>query len=441
MNRDLWGLGANDQGHLVFGGHDLVELAESYGTPLHVADEARLRAQYRAFLGAFRSAYPRVRVSYSYKTNCIPAVLKVLHEEGCGAEVVSPYELWLAARLGVGSHRIIYNGVTKSLETLELAVETDVNVINIDSVEESRRVLKAAKRLARKPNVGIRIDPGVGWKAQFGVECAKNAVLEVASALTELDLVNLCCLQVHMGTGLRKTRQYEKSIEVACSVMRDLRQDLGIGIQYLDLGGGFGVPTVKTLSLGEVALYRLFDIPPRPPDAHDCATFGDFASAIGKCLARNCSRCNVPEPVLLLEPGRALTSSAQVLLVTVGDAKRRSNGRQYAIVDGGMQNIAFPLSYEYHACFVASQARALPKQRYHVTGPLCSPEDMLYRNWRLPELHRGDVLAIMDAGAYFTSFANSFSHPRPPVVMVSDSQCRLVRKRESYEYMIALDMV
>lgn len=441
MDRDLWGLDANDQDHLVFGGHDLVELAETYGTPLHVVDEGRLRAEYRDFLRAFRSAYPRVRVSYSYKTNCIPAVLKVLHEEGCGAEVVSPHELWLAARLGVGSHRIIYNGVNKSLESLELAVEGDVSIINIDSVRESRRILAVAERLGRRPNVGLRIDPRVGWNAHFGLECAKNAVLEVASALTELGLVNVCCLHVHMGTGIRKTGQYEQSIEVACSVIRDLRHELGIDIQYLDLGGGFGVPTVKTLALGEVALYKLFDIPPRPPDADDCSTVGDFASAIGQCLARNCSRCDVPEPVLLLEPGRALTSSAQVLLVTIGDVKRRSNGRQYAIVDGGMQNTAFPLSYEYHECFVASQARALPEQRYHVTGPLCSPEDLLYRNWRFPELQPGDILAIMDAGAYFTSFTNAFSYPRPAMVMVSENDRWLVRERESYEHMIALDRV
>jgi diaminopimelate decarboxylase len=104
-----------------------------------------------------------------------------------------------------------------------------------------------------------------------------------------------------------------------------------------------------------------------------------------------------------------------------------------------MQNIAFPLSYEYHHCFVANKARTERSRRYIVTGPLCSPEDILYRNWELPELEPGDLLAIMDAGAYFTSFANNFSYPRPPVVLVSEGESKLIRGRETFEQMTVLD--
>jgi len=142
---------------------------------------------------------------------------------------------------------------------------------------------------------------------------------------------------------------------------------------------------------------------------------------------------------LLLEPGRALTSEAQILLLTVRGIKHKRRGVTYAITDGGMQHIAFPLSYEYHACLLANRAGARPTRRCFVTGPLCSPEDILYRNWKLPELKEGDLLAVMDAGAYFTSFANNFSFPRPAVVMVSHGAPALVRQRETFEHMAALD--
>ncbi len=141
----------------------------------------------------------------------------------------------------------------------------------------------------------------------------------------------------------------------------------------------------------------------------------------------------------MLEPGRALTSSAQMLLVRVRDIKRRRRA-PVAVVDGGMQNLAFPLSYEYHACLVASRANdSTPHRRYFVAGPLCSPEDVLYRNWLLPELVEGDVLAIMDAGAYFVPNQMNFSNPRPAVVMVRDGQTSLLRHRESFEDIIRLD--
>ena len=137
MNIARWGLAVNDAGHLVLGGCDIVDLADRYGTPLHVVDEAALRRTYRSFVQSFSASYPRVDVFYSYKSNCVPGVLAILHSEGCGAEVISPYELWLARRLGVDPSRIIYNGVNKSFEDLRGAIEVGVRLVNVDSLGRS----------------------------------------------------------------------------------------------------------------------------------------------------------------------------------------------------------------------------------------------------------------------------------------------------------------
>src|SRR5262249_25892375 len=127
------------------------------------------------------------------------------------------------------------------------------------------------------------------------------------------------------------------------------------------------------------------------------------------------------------------------LLVRVRELKTRRSGKTFAMTDGGMQNIAFPLSYEYHECLLATGAEGRSRRRYFVTGPLCSSEDILYRNWKLPELKEGDILAIMDAGAYFTSFANNFSFARPAVVAVSNGTHTVLRRRETFDHMSAVD--
>lgn len=429
----------NNTSHLVLGGCATPELAEIYGTPLHVVDTTNLRDCYRGFLDAFRVHYPRVELFCSYKTNCIPGVLKALHEVGCGAEVVSPYELWLAVRLGVPPSAIIYNGPNKSIATLREAVALRVGLINVDAEAEIDRLIEASADAPEPVRAGLRICPGSGARSQFGVEPHVETVVNMIRTLQDTGRVRVCALHAHIGSGIKSLASYLGSIETLCLLAGEIKRRLNIEIEIFDLGGGFGVPTVKVLTLREVALYKLFNIPPRPPRAANCPSPEGLGEALSKALRRGCAAHGLNEPALRLEPGRALTSSAQTLLVRVRELKRRRSGKTFALTDGGMQHIAFPLSYEYHECLLASGGDGRPWRRYFVTGPLCSVEDILYRNWKLPELREGDILAIMDAGAYFTSFANNFSFARPAVVAVSNGTHSLLRRRETFDHMSAMD--
>jgi diaminopimelate decarboxylase len=439
MDRRLWGLEVNANDHLVLGGCDLVTLAATYGTPLHVVDEGRLRGNYRRFVAAFQGSYPPTRVFYSYKTNCIPGILSLLHDDGCGAEVISPYEAWLAWRLGVKGADTVYNGVARSRSDFEAAIERGVGLINVDSLEELHRLGQAAEARKQPVNVGLRVNPRAGWRAHFGLQPSADRLLARAAELRGHHYLNLTTLHAHIGSGLRATGSYERVINTLCSLIRDLERQSGVAITALDLGGGFGVPTARVLGVAEMALYRLWNVAPRPPRAEDCPSIEAFGRVLTAALRDRCARDGLKEPSLFLEPGRAITGDAQLLLLTLKDIKRRGDGTAFAIADGGMQNIAFPLSYEYHHAFLASRASAPRQGRYFVTGSLCSPEDLLYRNWPLPELRAGDVLAVMDTGAYFTSFANNFSYPRPSVACVSDGRHRLLRERETFEHMTAID--
>jgi len=441
MNIGLWGLEKTGADHLAFGGSDLVELAETYGTPLHVVDEGRLRSNYRAFLGAFERHYPATKVFCSYKTNSVPAVINVLHDEGAGAEVVSPYEFWLARRCGVAPADIVYNGVNKSTGNLSSAIDCGTGTINIDSVGEIDRLADIGVTAESATKFGLRVDPNVGWNAQFGVQPRQDVLAHLRQRWDRDALSRLRGIHAHNGSGVADPGHYRKTLEVLCATAGRMKTELGAAIDFIDIGGGFGRPTVRPLRLHEVAAYRLLGITPRAPDATKFPSIDTYARTVADTLISACKKYDLGEPTLYLEPGRALTSDAQILLLRVGDIKSGRGGKTFAVTDGGMQNIAFPLSYEYHACLLVNRASAAADRRYHVVGPLCSPEDILYRNWPLPELQPGDLLAVMDAGAYFTAWANNFSYPRPAAAMVSDGKHSLVRERESFEHLIALDRI
>jgi diaminopimelate decarboxylase len=257
--------------------------------------------------------------------------------------------------------------------------------------------------------------------------------------LEDTGRVRVCALQAHIGSGITSLRRYRDSVDTLCRMTREIKRLLNREIEIFDLGGGFGVSTVKILTVREVALYKLLDIPPSPPKPTDCPSPETFGEVLSSAVRQGCAAHGLKEPALRIEPGRVLTSRAQTLLVRVRELKRRRSGKTFAMTDGGMQNIAFPLSYEYHECLLASGAEGRSWRRYFVTGPLCSVEDILYRNWKLPELKEGDILAIMDAGAYFTSFANNFSFARPAVVAVSNGVHTVLRRRETFDHMSALD--
>jgi len=439
MDIGPWGLEKTGDDHLALGGSDLVELAETYGTPLLVADEGRLRSNYREFAGAFQRYYPATKIFYSYKTNCVPAVIKILHDEGAGAEVVSPYELWLAGQCGVAPENIVYNGVNKSAEGLREAIENGTGTINVDSMTEIDRLAAVGITSETTTKLGLRIDPNVGWNAQFGIQPRRDALAALRQRWDRNVLSRLRGVHAHNGSGIGDPGHYGKTVAALCATAGLMKDDLGVEIDFIDIGGGFGRPTVRPLRLREVAAYRLLGITPRQPNAAAFPPIDAYARTVADALISACGKYGLGEPTLYAEPGRALASDAQILLVRVGDIKSGRGGKTYAVADGGLQNIAYPLSYEYHTCLLVNRASAAVDRRYHVVGPLCSPEDVLYRNWPLPELRSGDLLAIMDAGAYFSAWANNFSYPRPAFAMVSEGKHSLVRERETYEHLIALD--
>jgi diaminopimelate decarboxylase len=415
----------------------VVGLADEFGTPLYVVDHGRLRKNYTGFLGAFRRGYPEVEVDYSYKTNPLPGVLRALHRLGAGAEVISPFELWLALELGVPPDRITFNGPAKTEQGLALAVSRGIRLINIDNLSEIDAIQRLASDAGSVQQVGVRVTTSVGWSSQFGLSLRNGAALEAFDRISRSGNLKPCGLHLHLGTGIKSTTVYRQAVREVLEFADLLRARAGVEIRFFDLGGGFGIPTVRSYSFTDQRL-MLNGFPPRVMDLENSPPLDSYGESIVGLFRQYRPPTGHADPVIIFEPGRAVTSSAQSLVLRVLAIKPAPRGGYHAILDGGL-NVAMPTSFEYHEALPASKMKETPSAFYNLCGPLCHPSDVLCFQKQLPRLEPGDVVAVMDAGAYFIPNQMNFSNPRSAAVMVEGGQAELIRSRESFEDVVRFD--
>jgi diaminopimelate decarboxylase len=437
--RDLsqWDLQCNNKDEITVDGLSFVDLVKKYGTPLLVVNEKRLWKDSMEIKNALFPAPNGSMVLYSYKTNCTPGIIREIHKLDIGAEVISPYELWLAEQMGVPGSMIVYNGVNKTVESIERAAQLGILSINLDSAEEIDRVYKVAKRQKKILNVGIRL--GFNRKAQFGFEPDRELLGVVKEIKSRNDGLKLNCIHFNVTSNARGSSTHCTMVERTLKYIAEIRNESGVEIPYLDIGGGFGVPTSKNMNGIEYGLYRLFGCYPSPPSIDDYQAIGPFISDILETIKKSCSELRLRMPMILLEPGRFIVSRCQVLLSTVNSLKENFNGLNYAITDAGRLSVTFPCDFEYHEVFVANKTNAEPDSLYHVMGRICTSADWMFKNRSLPRLNVGDILAVMDAGAYFSSYSTNFSFPRPAIVSVKEGTDNLIRREDSFDHMIAMD--
>lgn len=430
----LWGLTIDDDGRLTRHGSALADLVERFGSPLHVVDAVALAD------AAQRAARPGPRaaaVFSSYKTNPVPAVLQLLHAAGIGAEVISPYELWLAIRLGVPGERLIYNGPAKSPASLRSAVEHGALAINANSTTELASLRDAADAVGRQANIGLRITvPGM-WSGQFGIPAASERLVDAIDSARNDDRLSLVALHAHRGGRLRTADEFAGHVRQVLDVCIALRDRTGWVPTLLDLGGSLATPTVGDIDRREYRLNRALGTDLLPPDPAACLRLDDAAVLAQEMV--DDALGNDADVRAVLEPGRALTGDSQLLLTTVVGV-HDDGAIPHAILDAGI-NVAEPTGSEYHQLFHVSRPTAPAPTSYRLVGPICTPGDVLYHHWRLPELAAGDVLAVMDSGAYFVPFSTSFSFPRPAIVMQHATHCTIGRAAETFADLLALDDV
>ncbi len=436
----LWDLQQNRSRHMAVDDQDFVELIKEYGSPLFVVNHARLVNDINRTQLALEKLDIETMLLYSYKTNCIPGILKVMHDRGIGAEVISHYELWVAGRLNVPNNTIVFNGVNKTDDSLRMAVDMNIFSINVDDINEVERIYRIAREKKKKVKVGVRL--GLVQKSQFGVDLASGAAMEVCKEIIGLsDYLDLHCIHFNVTSNAKNGQTHIFYAQKAIEFMHQVQCTTGHYIPWLDIGGGFGVQTTKNMSPSEYAIYRMFGCLPRSPALSEYQPFSESIKDINASIKTLCNRLGYGRPKIIIEPGRLLTSSAQMLLTKINAIKKKSDGTEFVITDTGRLSTTFPCDFEYHEMFLANRPADQPNKLYQIMGRVCTSADWLMKNRLLPELNSSDIIAVMDAGAYFSSYSSNFAFQRPPIVMIVNNAVTVLRKGETFEHLVALDCV
>jgi len=424
--------GVNRAGHLVVGGCDAVELVRRFGSPLYIVDEQRIRENYRRFCRAFADRWPKVMVCYAYKANSNLAVCKILQGEGAGAEVSSGYELQNALRVGVLGEKTVFNGNCKSRAELRLAISSGT-LINVDSIQELRVVERVASRLGRPARIGFRVNPDIKTpthphiatglrESKFGLDVASGQVMKAYRAASKMKDVQVIAIHSHIGSQILDAAPFEEEAEKLMGLVARIKKELGIPLQFVDFGGGLGIPYKP----GEKGL---------PPE--------ELASRVVPVIERVVKEYGIEQPTLVFEPGRYLVADAGILLTTVGYCKERPGMPDWVAADAGMNALIRPVLYgAYHHIEVANKMRAKRVRLANVAGPLCESGDFLGKGRKLPAIEPGDVLAVFDVGAYGLAMSSQHTaKPRPAMVIVNSGKTEIARLRETYEDLMRLDKI
>lgn len=412
------------QGELFLEGVPASALAEEHDTPLYVTMEGRIRENYGRIKGALDREMEGARVLYSAKANSNLSVLRILEREGAGLDAVSPGEVHLALEAGFTPERILFTGT--SVRDDEMAYLLDRGVaINLDSVSQMRRLLS----MAVPPLVSVRVNPTLGaghhQHVVTGGEASKFGVWE-EGALEAYGMaadagVERFGIQMHIGSGVTSPGPFLEAAGNLLDVAGKIREVLGLEFEFVDLGGGIGVP------------YR--------PGETDFDVDG-FAGGVASLLSRKVEEHSLGSPVLWLELGRYLVAEAGVLLTRVNTIKA-TPFRKVAGVDAGFNTLVRPAMYgSYHHILVADRLGEAAEVEYDVAGPICESGDLLARERMLPPLREGDLLAVLGVGAYDFSMSSEYnSRPRAAEVLVSEGRQAVVRERESIEGLAARQRV
>lgn len=430
IDPDVWPVTArvDVNGRLHIGDVALGDLADEYGTPAYVIDEADFRHRARRYRTVLRES----RIVYAGKAFLTVEVARWAAEEGLGLDVCSPGELAVALRAGVDPRRIVVHGNAKTTGELQGAAEAGVGRIVLDSGIE---IALLASQLRRPQRVLIRVTPDVdvhGHPAvttgvtdqKFGIATTRTgggpspAEMAIQRVLDQPKL-ELAGLHFHLGSQVTEPAVYAEAIRRVIALMADVRIRHGVLLTELNIGGGHGVPYVA----GDAEL-----------------DLGAFADSIDEALDEACAAERFPRPAIALEPGRAIAARAGVTCYRVMSVKRQPGGRTFVAVDGGMgDNPRVALYGARYTVAVANRHPTGPTQPVTVVGRYCEAGDVIANDVLLPiDLHPGDLLAVACTGAYHHSMASTFNAVgRPPVVAVRDGRARVLVRRETVDDLLA----
>ena len=382
--------------------------------------ESRIRNNYERLHEALTSNYDKIRIYYAAKANSNLSVLKILKTEGAHLDAVSPGEVFLALKTGFLPERILFTGTSVRDDELVFIANSNVTV-NIDSFSELERLLSHVV-----PNIlSVRINPQIGSGhhdhcitagpgTKFGL-WEKQTLKTYAEA--KKAGVERFGIHMHVGSGILDLEPILLAFDNLLSVAKKIHDKIGLDFDFVDMGGGLGVP------------YK--------PETKEL-DINIFSKKVLSLFKRRIAEYNLGTPFFCLEPGRYLVSDASILLSSVNTVKV-TPFKKFVGIDAGFNTLIRPSMYgSYHHILVANKLTSQEKEIYDVVGPICESGDILARDRRLPKIEEGDLLAILNAGAYGFAMSSQYnSRPRAAEVLIKNKKCVLVRKRETFNSLIS----
>ncbi len=397
---------------------DISILAKKYGTPLYVYSKRTIIEHFRKIKSAF-SQFDTL-ICYSVKANSNISILKLMAEEGAGFDIVSGGELFRVLKIGGDPKKIVYAGVGKTIDEITYALKTGILMFNVESAEELKTINNIAKKLKMIANVSLRINPDVdahshsytttGKKEnKFGIDIVlANSLFNIAKKHKH---INIKGIDMHIGSQITTIQPYIDAIKKVKNFVLQIKS-FTKNLEYFDIGGGMGI------------IYN----------EEKPATAAEFASEISPYI----KNLNLK---LIIEPGRFIVGNGGILLTSVIYNKKGMK-KNFLIVDAGMNDLIRPALYgAYHRIIPVKQLKGKEKV-YDIVGPICESADFLGKDRYMPDLLQGDLIAIRSAGAYgFVMSSNYNSRPKAAEVIVDGNKYKLIRKRETYEDLVKLEIL
>ncbi len=423
----------NENGRLEIGGVDTSFLAEKFGTPLYVVDEALVRQRCREYMEAFRATGLRFDVSYASKAFCVKAMCILADEEGLSLDVVSDGELFTALEAGFPPEKIHFHGNNKTPEELAMGLDARIGCFVVDNFTELYLLNELAKDRGMKTDILLRVTPGVEAHTheyistgqedvKFGFSLGNGSAMQAVKAAIDASNLELLGIHSHIGSQIFEVEGFRIAAEKVADFAAEVRKHTGYSLRVVNLGGGFGIRYVEGDRPLQVA---------------------EYVAAITGAVKDRFDAHQLPIPEIWVEPGRSIVGDAGTTLYTIGAVKDIPGIRKYVAVDGGMTDNPRPALYDAkYEAVLANRASEDAEEIVSIAGKACESGDMLIWDLQLPKVNTGDILAVFCTGAYNYSMASNYNRiRRPAVVFVKDGTAELVVRRETHADLVANDVV
>ena len=404
-----------------FAGHDVTDLADRYGTPLYLMDEARIRENCRRYTDCLDIMPEGSMILYAGKACCFKDMYRIITEEGMGADVVSSGELFTAISAGFDPSKLFFHGNGKTDTDLECAVNEGIGYIVCDNEDELYALSAVASYCRKTQKILLRLTPGIdphthkkirtgGIDSKFGSLICDGTAERLAVAASHMDGVELCGFHCHIGSQIFDAQPFVDAAEIMSEFCAGLYRNHGIKTKILDLGGGFGVPYTDS-----------------DPELDVKSTVRSIVDEVKRRFG------DVALPAIMLEPGRSIVADAGLTVYTCTSVKNAGK-TSYVAVDGGMpDNPRFALYEASYKVRNVTRAAEEGTRLYTIAGRCCESGDLIQKNVSLPETKRGDFIAVETTGAYNYSMASNYNRlPRPAVIMLDKNEEHIVVRRETF---------